>query len=499
MRTSRRQFLRQAILPAASVIRGGSWLLPGDGEAIAQVAPQVRAAQREATPQTIRGRAAVDGRGLAGVLVSDGCRIATTNAEGHYELATGADSGPFVFVTTPSGYWTDAFYIGLGEAQAAGRADFPLQRVRQPERFNFVFFTDMHVDSEPWGAARCQASFREINLLRPTPAFIWAQGDITLQGHGNKGYLEGTQLATMPMRNGAGNHEMMLSHPDPRDDFHKLYGPTYYSFDWGRVHCIVLDGNRPVPNGNQKDFRDVWGAVDGSELNWLKADLAAQPPGKPIIVGIHIPIVTTLPRRRGKDPRETPYWLITNGDLLTDLFTRHGVRLVLQGHLHENERTMVNGVEYVTSISVSGRWWHAATGIERDVDDSPRGYRIVSVDGDKITHYYHSSAESHVGRQGEFVGLDQPVRAGQQVELVFNCYDAPNGSAAQFRTDRQPWQPMEVFEPVGGFMGTKMAHHFRLLVRTEGLAPGRHAVRVRVKFPDATLVSERGHLVIAET
>lgn len=498
MYSPRRLFLWLAILPAASAIQSWGSLLAADRAPIAGAAPALHAAKDAAAPQTVRGRVTAEGRGLAGVLVSDGSRVAGTDAEGNYELATGTGSGPFIFVTTPSGYWTDAFYIRLGQAQAAGRADFTLQPVRQPERFDFVFITDMHLENRTWGVAKCQASIREINQLQPAPAFIWAQGDICLQGHAGKDYLECIRLANMPVRNGAGNHEMMLSHRDPRDDFYELFGPAYYSFDWGGVHCVVLDGNRPVPGGSEKDYRDVWGAVDGSELSWLQADLAAQPKSKPIIVGIHIPIVTTLPQRRGKDPRETPYWAVTNADLLTDLFARHGVRLVLQGHMHENERTTVKGVEYVTSISLSGRWYHAGAAMERGVDNSPRGYRIVSVDRGRITHRYHSSAESHVDRQGEFGGLKEPVRAGQQVALVFNCFDAPNGSTAEVRIDRQNWQPMEAFEAVSEHEGTKMPHHFRLVVGTEKLTPGRHALRVRVRFPDGSVVSHGDSLVIAE-
>jgi len=487
MYSLRRLFLWLVILPAASAIHRAP---------IARVGPQLDAAKAASAPQTVRGRVTAEGKGLAGVLVSDGSRVARTGPGGDYELATGADSGPFIFVTTPSGYWTDAFYIRLEKAQAAGRADFVLQPVRQAERFDFVLITDMHVANQS-ALSKCQASIREINQLRPAPAFIWAQGDITLQGHEGKNYQQCIEIANMPVRNGAGNHDMMLSHQDPRDDFHELFGPTYYSFDWGGVHCVVLDGNRPVPGGSEKDYRDVWGAVDGSELSWLQADLAAQPKGKPIIVGIHIPIVTTLPQRRGKDPRETPYWVVTNADLLTDLFARHGVRLVLQGHMHENERATVKGVEYVTSISLSGRWWSGGgAGIERGVDNSPRGYRIVSVDRGRITHRYHSSAESHVEREGEFEGLNQPLHAGRQVELVFNCYDAPNGSTAEVRIDHQKWLPMAAFEPVGEYKGTRMPHHFRTVLRSGDLRPGRHALEVRVKLPDGSVVSHRDSLVI---
>ena len=78
---------------------------------------------RAATPAgTICGRVTGDGKPLAGVLVSDGCRVVATDTQGQYSLPVGDDSGRFVFVTTPRGYWTERFYRPLG------------QRVRNGER-----------------------------------------------------------------------------------------------------------------------------------------------------------------------------------------------------------------------------------------------------------------------------------------------------------------------------------------------------------------------------
>ena len=119
-------------------------------------------------------------------------------------------------------------------------------------------------------------------------------------------------------------------------------------FDFGGVHCIVLDGNKPLPG--ETGWKAVHGAVEGSEMAWLEADLAAQPAGKPIIVGVHIPIVSTYPERRRHSPKDAPYRETTNDKALTGLFARHKVRLVLQGHMHENERITIGGVEYVESI-----------------------------------------------------------------------------------------------------------------------------------------------------
>lgn len=438
----------------------------------------------------LRGRVLGDGKPLAGVLVSDGCRVVRTDAAGGYELQPGPDSGPFLLVTTPAGYWTEAFYVPLAKALTAGGADFALRPVAQPKRFQFVFITDMHIDNGRWAIPKTKASIAEINALNP--AFLWAQGDICLQARVGPAYQECLAEAKMPVRNGPGNHEMMVQHLDPRDDYHRLFGPTYYSFDWAGLHCIVLDGNQVVPG--IRDYKAVHGAVEGSELRWLEADLAAQPAGRPMVVGIHIPIVSTYPQRRRESPKDAPYWEVTNRATLCDLFARHGVRLVLQGHMHENERITVKGVEYVESISLSGSWFQAGAGLERGVDGVPRGYRIVTVDGDRVTHRYCSTAESRVARQGELVDADKPRTPLQPVELVFNCYDAPQGSTAECRIDQQAWRPMPEYPAVNQSQGLKMVHHFRL--QSNPLAPGRHPVEVRVRWPDGTVVVEKASVLV---
>ena len=274
-----------------------------------------------------------------------------------------------------------------------------------------------------------------------------------------------------------------------------MFGPTYYSFDWGPVHCIVLDGNKPIPG--QSGWKAVHGAVEGSELAWLKADLAAQPQGRPIIIGVHIPIVSTYPERRAHSPQDAPYWEMINHNYLTDLLSRHQVRLVLQGHMHENERETVGGVEYVESNAIAGTWWNSGQGFERGVDGSPRGYRMVSVNGTRVTHRFHTSCESHVDGQGDFSNLQRPVHRQEQASFVFNCYDAPNGSRARARIDRGPWQTMPAYKPVNQDFELQMPHHFRLLVDTRAMSLGRHRVEVEVTWPDGTIVREQSDFVLA--
>jgi hypothetical protein len=146
---------------------------------------------------------------------------------------------------------------------------------------------------------------------------------------------------------------------------------------------------------------------------------------------------------------------------------------------------------------VSGSWFQSGTGFERGVDGSPRGYRIVSVDGTKVTHRYQSSCESRVDRQGEFHGLDKPVTRGMAVPLVFNCYDAPHGSTAEARLDDGAWQPLPAFAAMNEKVGLARPHHFRLLADTTALKSGRHTIAARVHWPDGEIVEQLAELTVA--
>ncbi|NLX55052.1 MAG: hypothetical protein GXY58_08060 [Planctomycetaceae bacterium] len=446
------------------------------------------AAAAEVDEMLLRGRVTADAHGVSGVLISDGYRVTRTDAAGEYQLPIDGQSGRFVFLTTPRGYWTEDFYCPLDAARAAGRADFVLTPVPHGDRFDIVFITDMHLADEH-GVRKFQASLAEINQLQPPAVLLWAQGDICLQDGSGAAYRAGLSAAAMPVRHGAGNHEMLLSEDNPRGEFERHFGPTYYSFDLGPVHCIVLDGNKPIPG--EEGWRAVHGAVEGRELAWLEADLAAQPQGTPIIVGVHIPIVTTYPERRQDNPGDAPYWEMTNAQALTELLARYRVRLVLQGHMHENERATVQGVEYVESMSLSGSWWKSGSGLERGVDGTPRGFRIVSVDGDRITHRFRSSCESYVDRDGEFYGLEQPLAPSAATSFVFNCYDAPNGATARARLDEGPWQAMPAHRAVNKELQLVMPHHFRLVADLSRLPAGPHTIEVEVTWPDGQLVRER--------
>jgi N terminal of Calcineurin-like phosphoesterase len=121
----RRHFLRQSGLAL-----GG--LALADRLQSDPYAPLTTTAVMPAAPRRITGRVTGNGRGLAGVRVSDGVSVVRTGADGSYALIADG-SQPFVFVSTPAGWQparnatgTARFYQPMATGTAEMRADFAL-------------------------------------------------------------------------------------------------------------------------------------------------------------------------------------------------------------------------------------------------------------------------------------------------------------------------------------------------------------------------------------
>jgi len=356
--------------------------------------------------------------------------------------------------------------------------------------FDIAFITDVHIERGKLAVSKFKHTISEINALKP--AFVWDMGDMSLYPNSGEAYLDCVKQLQMPLHACPGNHDIALYDPNPRKLFNDCFGPAYYSFDYGGVHFITLDGNTVV---RRQGKNTIDACLDPRQMAWLRADLEAVPPQIPIICGVHIPIISTYIKRRGggtfpEDFPIAPQFNDSRAEALVDLLSSYNVKLVLQGHAHENERITVKGIEFVSSISVCGCWWRSGEGFERGVDNVPRGYRIIEVRGGRISHRYVSSGESKVNHQGKFVGLDVPVIPSKNTAIIFNCYDAPNGSTAEAHIDSDPWAQMQEYTDKGGYIKMQMPHHFILRTDTTKLAPGKHQVTARVTWPDGTVVRE---------
>ena len=115
---------------------------------------------------------------------------------------------------------------------------------------------------------------------------------------------------------------------------------TFYSFDVGAFHFIVLDVQFADDGSDlAHTYTGVAGFVPESELDWLRVDLADS--DRPTIVFVHQMLDTYIEewgRPLVANQPEIQAILASDGDVIA----------VFQGHDHDNVYHLVDGIHYVT-------------------------------------------------------------------------------------------------------------------------------------------------------
>lgn len=305
-------------------------------------------------PIAAAGRVTIEDEGpLAGVLVSNGIDVVRTDADGCYILPA-RPGCRFVHATVPGGFTTDRFFVdGLTEDLADGQIRLRRRVGGSPEHFTFAHITDMHLSTErrclPADLAEDLARLLEDGAGKIAGGIdlLVASGDLTAGGKPEEfaAYRDVIDGIGVPVFHAAGNHD------DDAEvegrNFQDALGPLSYSFDWGAVHFCVYDGEAHARTGavvaeTEEAFPYHPSSVDA----WLRADLAAQSPGTPVIIINHFP------------------W----GREFYEQWEGCGLVAVLSGHWHCSRRHDTGGaVHYATpSLCFGG------------IDQSRRGYRLFT-------------------------------------------------------------------------------------------------------------------------
>jgi len=280
---------------------------------------------------------------------------------------------------------------------ANGAAATQAPAVTQAHDFTFLFITDTHLQPELNAAQGCDACFKKARTIKSD--FVIQGGDHVFdslavnQARATSVYdLYGKTEQDLGLKvfHTLGNHDVFGVYPSSgvatseplygKKMFEERFGKTYYSFDHKGVHFIVLDSI-----GITSD-RAYEGRVDAAQLQWLKNDLQGLKAATPIIVSVHIPLVTAFNSYVPVPEQEPKHhgMSVANAFEVIALFDSHNVIGVLQGHTHINERVMWKGVPYITSGAVCGNWWHGTR------MGTPEGFTVVRVEQGKLSTRYET-------------------------------------------------------------------------------------------------------------
>ena len=284
---------------------------------------------------------------LENIAVSDGRSVVLTDGDGKYFIEAWDKAKLVYLCALTRGH--DDWYFNLCEGK--NNYDFSATLVKTEGDVSFFHNSDIEIEDRPV----CDFNdFMRREVSKHNPTFYINGGDLARDEGIKRQYLiMNRETVGCPVRYCIGNHDFR------GDDwgesmYEKYYGPTYYSFDAGDTHFVVLSllsGDKPALYTHD------------DQAKWLKADLELLAKDKKVFVFSH----SWVPKYEWKEDEEpqNPYVNLRNYRYTGCAVGHHHVNVI-----HEDE-----GVFYIcTSRPDSG-----------GIDSSHGAIRRVNITKDGLT------------------------------------------------------------------------------------------------------------------
>ena len=363
-------------------------------------------------------------RGISGVAVTDGTNITTTDEKGEYHLQS-TNEARFVYITVPSGYeipgdnYIAKFYQEITSSKGVFIADFNLLSMKRSDKKHFaILWADPQINNKEQADLLHSTVVPDTRkhveeLLKKAPVHGLSAGDISWDAPAiYSEYRTAVKNTGVPFFQVLGNHDMDINtRSDEKSDstFGDNFGPSWYSFNRGEAHYVVLDNIFYYGNGY-----NYIGYISEKQLKWLEQDLALVKPGSLVFVSMHISAYTEEKRRYKRD-KDDPGNITFNRKFLFELLKPFKAHL-LTGHTHYNENRIEAGVYEHIHGSVCAAWWTAPV----CDDGTPAGYGVYEINGTDLKWYYKSIGKSKEYQMRVYPKGTYPQRAEDIAVNVWN-------------------------------------------------------------------------------
>lgn len=363
---------------------------------------------------TVYGIVSSAGVGVENVVVSDGAEVTVTNEKGIYQLKSAKKWG-YVFISVPSGYEVPSvgvlpqFHRALkNSADVVERADFKLEKVDGQDSYKIFMLGDMHLANRTGDLGQFAQFTSDLTdyMTRHKGEKMYALtlGDMTwdLYWYSNSYYFPqylntiNSQIKNLQIFHTMGNHDndfQTRSDYDAAVKYVDQICPTYYSFNIGKVHYVVMD-DIDCSSYDGTESRNYVKSLSAEQLDWLAKDLSQVAKTTPVVVAMHAQVFypTTSGFKIDHDQ--------VNTLRLFDILDGYTVRFVT-GHTHKlfnvtPDAPIVDGHNFreYNSGSVCASWWWSGNltpGIHIGTDGTPGGYGIWDVTGTDFQCLYKST------------------------------------------------------------------------------------------------------------
>ena len=377
---------------------------------------------------TIKGVVYCGDEPVQGAQVSDGVNVTLTDENGWYYLASAKECG-HVFVCNPKGYKYlrkakyPEFYktVDTERPSAVEQADFELERDEATDH-TILFLADIQMcgrneDIRQYEEHAVGDINTSISNARKQGKDVYV---ITLGDQSYNTYWHSYNIGIPEIHesmnlldpdaifNCMGNHDnnpKIAGDWAASADYREQWGPTYYSFNIGEIHYVVLD-NIEFTNAECKNTFEC--NITTSVIKWLRKDLANVSKDTPIVVCMHAPLFYRPQCSKPNVPDPTKYRYNYGSQFYNSVKGFKDVR-VFTGHAHTHYTVSYLNLTESNVGAIGGNlWWtgYFVNGNSVCTDGSPGGYRVLDTSGKELKTYY------------KCIGFDN----GYQ----FRCYDLNN-------------------------------------------------------------------------
>ncbi len=368
------------------------------------------------------GKVLCNGSGISGVVVTDGTQFAVTDASGAFSLPYNPIA-THVYISSPAGYTVPVensvpkFWVRLKDISDKKSITFNLTKLSQNDNKHFfIAVGDPQVrNATELGKLSPILSYmkQEIESKGMNPVHIMVAGDVvfdTPKMHDmSKTYFS---ALNNPVYYAIGNHDHVYKSTDAvttANDksadsvFIRHYGPTYYSFNKGMVHYIVLD-NILYEGGSGPTYTINF---TQAELSWVAKDLSYISKDRAIVVMFHGPSKTRTKSTYG------------NSASLHALLSGYANVQIISGHTHYNTVMADNtGITEHNVGAACGGFWEGPVCL----DGAELGYKIFEVDGTSFKWEYRSYVNANTQFSAYIPQNRAPVLPPSD-QLLVNVWD----------------------------------------------------------------------------
>ncbi len=348
-----------------------------------------------------------DGTPAAGVSISDGYSVVTTDTAGKYTITPHKDCW-YIYYTVPAdckvetnSYGQPCFFARYDRKNTV--YNFTLTKLPGGKESAFTLFCladpqckdDRETDNNGrrHGDRFANESIPAIKAHAATksaPCYGTTLGDVVYSegNRDNEAFMDDMRdkmhvdKSGMPIFQVMGNHDYTYFHTNKpinadatsstynikmQRAFETVFGPINYSWNRGDAHIIGMRTMQWSKNDTWNSYSTTFTA---EQLEWLRQDLAVVPKDKLVILCVHIPISTS-----------------SNANIKSAiaLLKQFKEAHIMSGHTHYGRNIVSSGLYEHVHGAVCGQWWWS----NMNGDGVPNGYGVYDIEGNTIKNWYY--------------------------------------------------------------------------------------------------------------